>query len=220
MKVFLIINRRKVFYALAFCGIVFMTPVAALLLIARSRGAVIPNALFATTLAVAAILLPLCILAVALFDWWDKDRRKRKVFNTPPLDQLGSIGFQLVVVNHRAKYFFTELTAAGLINDFVIICHADKKQPGYVQFEAMTRRTPPGKGAAALRRRLRKQGIYNHIGQPVKLYTRKQLRQLTIELLQQDLERFIETLKTEGIEPNYHLPGYALPQSFLPARRK
>ncbi|WP_276135096.1 hypothetical protein [Polluticoccus soli] len=220
MDVFVIINRRKVFYALAFCGILFMIPIAGFLLIARSRGAVIPSALVVITLAVAAIVLPLCILAVAWWDWWDKDRRKRKVFNTAPLGQLGSIGFQLVVVNHRAQYFFTELTVAGLIRDFVIIGNADKKQPGYVQFQAMTKNTLRAKGTVALRRRLRKQGILDHAGQPVKVYTKKQLRQLTIDQLLHDLERFIDTLKAEGFEPNYHLPGYALPQTFLPARRK
>lgn len=202
MDGFLKLNRHKLKFAFVSTSLIFLS-IAIIFLVIGYFNNQLPNTiLLITILLVAGIGLPIFIMALAYLEWLFKRKVRNRAFSKPPFDQLENIGFSKSFINEKIKWFFTEETKEGSINNFKIKCDITRENSKKIQFKAFVEHKQIDKNEfKRLEHYLKKHEITFDFGGFTKTHDIRRPEIVSAKQLESDLFEFIELLKKEGFEP-------------------
>ncbi len=141
------------------------------------------------------IIMPLCIFSLAFICWNLSRTRRNKLFKTSPLNRLNELGFRDDLKHEHTKWYFTETIKSGYISNCSI--HVDFNAKNLKRI-AFTTSVEFQKIDVHRFERLEKHDISVDFLKASKNYTLKDLKQMSIHTLKNDLEQFIRVLIHEG----------------------
>ena len=202
MKTFLSLNKQKIIFILKATSIVCLLIICFILFIRYIYKEELPDTIgLIKIILIGAIGFPLFILLLATYEWAIKRKIRRKALTSPPFDKLEEIGFTNTYIGKQSKWYFTEETLAGSINSFTLIINVSKSNRRIIEFKTPVKRRILNKAdLKRLDRLFQELGIKFEPDGFTKTYSLKNVVDLNIIKLKEDLESFTSLILKEGFE--------------------
>lgn len=202
MDGFLKLNNHKLRFAFVATSLIFLSFALILLVIGYFNEQLPDTVLLTTILFVAGIGLPIFIIAIAYLEWLSKRRVRRRAFSKSPFDKLPKIGFTKSYINEKTKWFFTEETKEGIINNFKIKCDITRENSKTIQFKALVEHRQIDKDEfKRLEQLFNKYDVIFDFEGLTKMLDINRQKINTEQELKTELLKFTELLKNENFEP-------------------
>lgn len=202
MDGFLKLNRYKIRFVFVTTSLLFLS-IAIILLIIGYLNEQLPDIILLTTIfSVAGIGIPIFVIAVSYLEWLSKQRMRKRVFSKTPFDKLPKIGFKKSFLNEKTKWYFTEETKEGVINNFKIKCDITRENSKMIQFKALVEYRQIDKNELKrLEQHFHKYDVIFDFEGLTKMVDINRQTINTEQQLESELRKFTELLKNENFEP-------------------
>lgn len=144
--------------------------------------------------AIFGLVIPLWIIFLGFGAWVYTRKKRKKLFETKPLDKLNELGFNDSLKNEHTKWYFTETIKAGYFSEYFIQVDFNKRNTKIISFKTFIEFQ---KFDSQKYNMLKKKDINLDLLEISKNYTIKKIKKITIDKLKNDIEEFIEILKKE-----------------------
>ena len=202
MDGFLKLNIHKLRFALIATSLIFLSLALILLVISYFNEQLPDPVLLIAIILVAGIGFPIFIIAIAYLEWLLKRRVRRRAFSKSPFDKLSKIGFNKTFINVKSKWFFTEETKEGIVNNFKIKCDKTRENSKKIQFKAIVEHIQIDKNEfKRLEQLFNKYDIIFDSEGLTKLVDINRPKKFSLQQLESELLKFTELLKSENFKP-------------------
>ncbi|BDD01418.1 hypothetical protein [Persicobacter psychrovividus] len=202
MDGFLKLNKHKLRFAFVATSLIFLSLALILLIIGYFNEQFPDPVLLITILLVAGIGFPIFIIAIAYLEWLSKRRVRKRAFSKSPYDKLPKIGFTKTFINEKTKWFFTEETKEGFVNNFKIKCDITRENSKTIQFKALVEHRQIDKDEfKRLEHLFNKYDVIFDFEGLTKLLDINNPAIASVQQLESELMKFTELLKNENFEP-------------------